>query len=231
MNTIENYEGFRVIGEAPLYAVNMNARVIRIETGQPVKPNAARRVRLTVGKKQTRPSVNALRARAFPAELLAAATLAGEQWRVCPAFPDYKVSTHARVWSVKKAIILNPGIGTNGYPSVTLPLADGFPSISVHKLVADAFLGPCPEGMHVAHIDRDSANARLSNLRHVRAFAPTIDQAAAVTLYLAGASGRAAAKAIGCEMHAVYRALRANGIKPRPPGRPASPVAAQQSAG
>ncbi|MGO7873689.1 NUMOD4 motif-containing HNH endonuclease [Rhizobium leguminosarum] len=217
MNTIELPHGYRTIAEAPLYAINLSAAVICIETGRPAKPNAEGYVRLTVDGKQIRRSVNVLRSRAFPADLLAAVTLPGEQWRTCPDFPNYKVSTLGRVWSVKKAILLAPGTGT-GYPSVCLPLADGFPSVTVHSLVADAFLGPCPEGMHVEHIDRDKGNAALDNLRHVRAHAPKIDQAAAVAMYLAGASGRATGKALGCGKKAVYRALKAHGLKTRAGG-------------
>lgn len=229
MHTIDNYEGFRVISDAPLYAIDLNASVIEIETGRPIIPNAARVVRLSVGESQIRRSVAVLRARAFPAALLEARTLPDEKWRTCPNFPDYKVSTHARVWAVKKAKMLSPGIGTTGYPSVSLPRAGTFPSIPVHQLVADAFLGPCPEGMHVAHIDHDRANARLSNLRHVSARAPGIDHAEAVTMYLSGASGREIAKALGCDKKAVYRALRAKGVKARPSRRTGS--AAPLSAG
>jgi hypothetical protein len=221
MNTNELPHGYRTIAEAPVYAINLSATVICIETGRPAKPNAEGCVRLTVDGNQIRRSVNALRARAFPADLLAAITLPGEQWRTCRNFPDYKISTLARVWSVRKAILLAPGIGTS-HPSVCLPMADGFPSVTVHSLVADAFLGPCPEGMHVEHIDRDKGNAVLSNLRHVRANAPKIDQAAAVALYLSGASARATAQALGCEKKAVYRALRAKGFKSRATGRPQS---------
>ncbi|NNH84980.1 hypothetical protein HLH89_28710 [Rhizobium laguerreae] len=218
MNTNELPHGYRPIAEAPLYAINLSAIVICIETGLPAKPNVEGYVRLTVDGKQIRRSVNAILARAFPAELLAAITLPGEQWLTCPNFTDYKVSTLARVWSAKKAILLAPGTGTTGYPAVCLPLAGSFPSIPVHILVANAFLGPCPEGMHVKHIDRDRANAALSNLRH--AFPPRIDPSAAVALHLSGASVRATAQALGCEKKAVYRALRAKGFKSGATGRP-----------
>lgn len=36
----------------------------------------------------------------------------------------------------------------------------------VHKLVMDAFVGPCPEGQEVLHDDNDTANNRLGNLRY-----------------------------------------------------------------
>jgi len=37
---------------------------------------------------------------------------------------------------------------------------------AIHRLVAEAFLGPCPEGLEVAHNDGDPRNPRLENLRY-----------------------------------------------------------------
>lgn len=36
----------------------------------------------------------------------------------------------------------------------------------VHRLVARAFLGPCPPGQEVCHWDGDPANNRIDNLRY-----------------------------------------------------------------
>lgn len=37
----------------------------------------------------------------------------------------------------------------------------------VHKLVAETFIGPRPEGMEIDHINRDYLDNRVSNLRYV----------------------------------------------------------------
>lgn len=37
---------------------------------------------------------------------------------------------------------------------------------SVHRLVALAFIGPCPEGMEVLHINGEPDDNRLENLRY-----------------------------------------------------------------
>lgn len=38
---------------------------------------------------------------------------------------------------------------------------------SVHSMVAECWLGACPEGMEIDHIDRDTHNNHYSNLRYV----------------------------------------------------------------
>jgi hypothetical protein len=38
-------------------------------------------------------------------------------------------------------------------------------TLSVHRLVLEAFVGPCPEGMEACHRDRDVTNNHISNLR------------------------------------------------------------------
>lgn len=99
-----------------------------------------------------------------------------ERWRAIPGHEGvYEVSDLGRVRSYHqkngrlrdkprlKALTVNQV----GYLSVTLQVESGRSrAFTVHTLVAAAFLGPRPDGYHVAHGDGDRTNARLDNLRY-----------------------------------------------------------------
>ncbi len=55
----------------------------------------------------------------------------------------------------------------DGYPRVVLCNAEKHQMFHVHRLVAEAFHGPCPPGLEVRHFpDRDPANCRADNLKY-----------------------------------------------------------------
>lgn len=101
----------------------------------------------------------------------------GVRFRHMPGFPGYAVGDDGSVWSCK---VTGAGKGYTTawrrrnpcpHPSGHLRLHMRGPNCErvtmyVHRLVLEAFVGPCPEGMEACHDpDRDPANNRLSNLR------------------------------------------------------------------
>lgn len=100
-----------------------------------------------------------------------------EAWRLIPSAPDYEVSDLGRVrgregrqvWAGPRVgfravpeKLLRPGISSNGYPTVVLGRKIG--TRTVHSLVAETFIGPCPIGQEVRHKDGDRSNPKLENL-------------------------------------------------------------------
>lgn len=95
-----------------------------------------------------------------------------EIWKPVPGFVKYEVSNLGRVRrcvpgrSTRIGKVLKPQ-PKNGYFTVLLSGPNGFKHRSVHRLVAAAFLGPCPDGYEVNHKDRVRSNNRLDNLEYM----------------------------------------------------------------
>ena len=105
---------------------------------------------------------------------------ATEEWRPVVGFEGiYEVSSEGRVRrspnaprrnSTKPGRILNATISQSArYYRVTLHHRDKVARKCVHRLVAEAFLGPAPPFRQVNHIDGDRANNRAANLEYVTA--------------------------------------------------------------
>jgi hypothetical protein len=86
--------------------------------------------------------------------------------------PGYRVGDDGSVWSqiypggVDKRRLgewrrLKPTPQRRGHLAIWLGRDD---QRFVHRLVLQAFVGPCPEGMECRHLDGNSANNRLENL-------------------------------------------------------------------
>lgn len=105
-----------------------------------------------------------------------------ERWRDIFGYEGlYKVSDWGRVRSLDR-IVRHKRFGTmrvkgrilrlalsgsySKYLSVNLYKAGVQTTTRVHRLVAAAFLGPCPDGMEVCHNDGNSVNNIISNLRY-----------------------------------------------------------------
>lgn len=105
--------------------------------------------------------------------------MSAEQWRPANGFEGvYEVSSLGRVRSLTHTIrradggewtyrgrVLKAGPTTKGYLFVTFSRGAERHMRKVHRLVLEAFVGPCPEGMEGCHNDGDKTNNQISNLR------------------------------------------------------------------
>lgn len=101
-----------------------------------------------------------------------------EEWRDVVGWEGlYEVSDQGRVRSLERVVpwkgwtrtvstrILRPGKERRS-GTETVVLSNGHKvTRSVHRLVLEAFIGPCPPGMECCHFDDDRSNNRLENLR------------------------------------------------------------------
>lgn len=97
-----------------------------------------------------------------------------EEWKQSPVFGDcYDVSSLGRVVRTKKGRgtqvgkVLKHQMGTDGYPYVHLSYECERICISVHYLVACAFLGKRPKGKVCNHKNGDKTDPRKVNLEWV----------------------------------------------------------------
>ena len=101
-----------------------------------------------------------------------------ETWRDVVEYEGfYQVSNAGRVRSRDRVVdgprvqqgimgkVLRPGIA-NGYVKVVLCQNAIKKTCFIHRLVATAFLGRCPDGSQVIHIDGVKLNNRLPNLAY-----------------------------------------------------------------
>lgn len=107
------------------------------------------------------------------------------EYREILRFFGYRFGDDGSVWSRWKKVSLGKGYGSkavltdswtrmsvsrrdkNGHYSVNLRTGDsGVKKMCyVHRLILEAFIGPCPDGMEGCHFDDDPSNNRLTNLR------------------------------------------------------------------
>lgn len=87
-------------------------------------------------------------------------------WRQCPNFPSYEVSDSGLVRRISTGRVLAFNIKKGNHPYHRVKLSENGRAslVFVHRLVLEAFVEPCPEGMQTLHSDDDPSNNRLDNL-------------------------------------------------------------------
>ena len=96
------------------------------------------------------------------------------RWKTIARFPNYQVSDTGAVKRIHHVVehkkygtrrlcerLMNPRENDFGYPSVRIATKQVF----VHRLVLEAFVGECPQGMVCIHNNGIRSDNNLSNLR------------------------------------------------------------------
>lgn len=102
-----------------------------------------------------------------------------EVWKPVSRYEGlYEVSSFGRIRSLDRppgggtgqrstvGRILRPYVMARGYHQASLSRDGEREKKTYHVLVAEAFIGPRPDGMHVCHNDGDPSNNRPDNLRY-----------------------------------------------------------------
>ena len=102
--------------------------------------------------------------------------MAEERWRAIPDYEGwYEAGDLGNIRRVRPGPgtfigkILKPGASGKGYLKVELFKDGKRHGLVVHRLIANAFLGPCPKSLQVNHKDGNKANNRADNLEYITA--------------------------------------------------------------
>lgn len=92
------------------------------------------------------------------------------EYRLVPGFPRNRVGDDGSVWGRGRHGTgewrrLKPSPTPKGYLFVCMWSGPKKFTKYVHRVVLEAFVGPCPPGMECLHGDDDKSNNRLGNLR------------------------------------------------------------------
>ncbi len=89
--------------------------------------------------------------------------------RPIPGYPGYEITPNGQVWSAPRYLPdgrywagrwLKPSL-CQGYPFVVMGKGN---TRQVHRLVLEAYVGPCPPGQQCRHLNGIRTDNRLSNL-------------------------------------------------------------------
>lgn len=128
-----------------------------------------------------------------------------EIWKPVPERQGYEASSLGRVRGPRGRVI-KPQLDGRYYRVSTVRGRGVKRSDRVHRLVAAAFLGPCPDGLQCDHVDGDRFNNQPQNLRYVT-FDENMAAAAALQLHQRGEK-RPAAKLTEAAVREIRRLFK-----------------------
>ena len=90
-------------------------------------------------------------------------------WKTVPNFPNYLINKCGKIKSIYRGRntgrILRQHTSYGGYSTVVLGCNGTMYNLYVHRLLLEAFVGPCPNDMEACHNNGNPADNRLENLR------------------------------------------------------------------
>lgn len=86
-------------------------------------------------------------------------------YKPCLLHPGYEVNECGEVRRKRDGRTIAGWLDKDGYRRVTLRKNGRKNGVGVHRLVLEAFVGPCPDGMAASHVDGVKLNNTLGNLR------------------------------------------------------------------
>lgn len=90
------------------------------------------------------------------------------EWVTLRDYPKYAICREGHIKNIKTGCVLKGSYNREGYKYIDLVTEIGFTKrFLVHVLVMLTFVGECPEGHSIDHINRDRAANSLDNLRYV----------------------------------------------------------------
>ena len=88
----------------------------------------------------------------------------GEKWQKIKGWEDYSISDHARIYSHRRNKLLKIWEGAGKYPRIMLCNNGYDKTLTVHRLVATAFIDNPLNKLTVNHKDGNKSNNHVSNL-------------------------------------------------------------------
>lgn len=89
-----------------------------------------------------------------------------EEWQPVAENPRYSVSNFGNVRGPYGNVLKPQAIKNGGHLTINWQRDKKHYRRYIHRLVLEAFVGPCPDGMEVLHLDDDPTNNHIDNLRY-----------------------------------------------------------------
>ncbi len=161
-------EVFKTLEDYPDYAFSNHGRMLNTITGKFLKLTKNNFFQIKKNSKRIHFNKLKLTQKYFPEPIILLNN--DEYFDDIPDFPNYKISTYARVFSKNNNDFLKPSVNMlHGYYFVSLSIHNKQKTLKIHRLVGKVFIynnDPINK-LEIDHIDRNKLNNHISNLRWV----------------------------------------------------------------